>query len=211
MLESLLRWRPASFRRLGPVIGVLGPDGAGKGTVIELVQRELPIAVTSVYLGAQKKTKTRVGDGMPVRYGKHATALRELAFVMKKYVRAGWVLGRGYLAAWRGHVVLCDRHPIDTLVVRPKRHTRMATRLELILVRLLPVPDRIVVLDAPGDVLYKRKPEHPVDRLEEWRRGYREILASHGADFLLTTGTIEQTGRAASSVIWQALALRRRW
>jgi thymidylate kinase len=44
-----------------------------------------------------------------------------------------------------------------------------------ILAHACPAPDLSVVLDAPADVLYARKPEHSPALLEEQRQCYRSL------------------------------------
>ena len=39
----------------------------------------------------------------------------------------------------------------------------------------LPAPDLLLVLDAPGEVLHARKPEHPADVLEAEMARYRDL------------------------------------
>src|SRR5439155_11457122 len=103
------------------------------------------------------------------------------AFLLRKAIRAWRQLLRGYAAAWRGHIVLCDRHPVEILAILPQR-TRTGAVLERILTqRLTPRPDAIVVLDAPAGVLHGRKQEHPIATLERWRSGYATAFGPRGA------------------------------
>ncbi|MGH2572453.1 MAG: hypothetical protein ACRDGU_03055 [Actinomycetota bacterium] len=201
--------RPVSPRRLGPVVAVLGPDGAGKGTLISSLQERIPVAVTPIYMGI---AKTRTRNNSAARPpAKPVPGWREVAGVLKGAVRTWRTLFRAYSAAWRGHIVLCDRHPIEVLAVRPRR-TRVGAATERLLVaRLMPKPDAIVVLDAPGEVLYRRKQEHPVEVLEKWRHRYAEVFGPMGAVTISTTGPRRLAVDRASEVVWRALGKRRGW
>jgi thymidylate kinase len=201
------RVRPASATRVGPVVAVLGPDGAGKGSVIAALRAEIPVGTTAVYLGRRPRRGASSGTPVPSR---RAGAVRESVFVLRNYLRSLRALAPGYAAAWRGHVVLCDRHPLEVLAVLPDR-TPLAARLERFLARrLTPWPDAVVVLDAPAPTLFERKGEHSVEVLERWRRGYLEAFGDH-ARVVSTLGPLEETVAAVSAVIWEALAARRRW
>lgn len=201
--------RPVSPRRLGPVVAVLGPDGAGKGTLISSLQARIPVAVTPIYMGIAKTRRRKNRVARPP--AEPIPGWREVAGVLKGAVGTWWTLFRAYSAAWRGHIVLCDRHPIEVLAVRPRR-TRVGAATERLLVAsLMPKPDAIVVLDAPGEVLYRRKQEHSIERLEEWRHRYAEAFGPMGAVTISTTGPRRLAVDRASEVVWKALGKRRGW
>lgn len=191
-----------SVRRRAPIVALVGPDGAGKSTVIEDVAALIPLGVRVAYLGNR-------GTGRPGRGGGVSrSASRETAGVLKDTARAARRLAREHWAAARGSIVLCDRHPKELLAVRPRR-PRPAAALERFLVRrLLPWPDALIVLQAPAEVLHSRKPEHPVERLEEWLRSYRAELGPRGAAFVDTTAPREETVRQVSELVWDAVTRR---
>jgi thymidylate kinase len=208
---------PAALRRSGPVVSILGPDGVGKGSVIAELRGRLPIAVSVRYLG-ERPVRAADDDRAardPARYVPPSGLLgelREAQHLLRKGVRTvGRVLREVYLPAWRGDVVLCDRYPIEVLAVRPPR-TRLGSLVERLMAEhLIPWPDAIVVLDAPGEVLLERKQEHPLEVLERWRAGYREAFASRGAKIVPTDEPLDRTVIAVSSIVWEALAARRGW
>lgn len=208
LADKVARARPASFRRLGPVVALLGPDGAGKGSVVEALQAELPIGVTTVYHGHRKSARTSSWR-QKVR-NRPAGSFRECAFVLRNYARSWRALGSSYAAAWLGDVVLCDRHPIEVLAVRPQRPPTAARLERLLARRLTPWPDAIVVLDAPAQTLFDRKAEHRIEVLERWRDGYRSAFAPR-AHVVSTVGPLEESVAEVSAVIWNALAARRGW
>lgn len=207
--EAMARRRPLSLRRVGPVIAFLGPDGSGKGSVIDSLKSEIPLACKTLYLG-QKKTRRGSSDARSVSSTQTAGPLRECAFLCRKLWRMWRLLAPGYVAAWRGHIVLCDRHPIEALAMSPRR-SLLARGMERFMVqRLIPWPDAIVVLDAPGEILWQRKGEHTVEILERWRQGYlREFRWQ--ASMISTLDPLEATVKRASEVVWNTLRARRRW
>jgi thymidylate kinase len=204
------RRRPVALRRLGPVVAVLGPDGAGKGSLVSALRARIPFAVTPVYLGHVGRRQHRRPARLSGRE-RHVPAWREVAGVLRGALLAWRTLLGAYAAAWRGHVVLCDRHPIEVLAVRPRRSRAAAVVERLLVQHLTPRPDAIVVLDAPGRELFRRKGEHSVEVLERWRRGYAEEFEPKGAVTISTMGRKEASIHQASEVVWAALRKRRRW
>lgn len=208
VLRSLARRRPAALRRRGPVVAVLGPDGAGKGSTLDGVTALLPVGVTRVYLGDRRSSGRPAGA--PSGTSPRPNPVREAAFLLRKAVPLHARLLAAHAAAWRGHVVLCDRHPSEVLAVRPDR-TPTGARLErLLLARLVPPPDRVVVLDAPGAVLHARKGEHDPETLERWRQGYLRAFVPPGV-VVDTSGPLQDSVQALLEVLWQELAARNGW
>lgn len=209
VVRAVDRVRPASTRRLGPVVAILGPDGAGKGTVLEVLRREIPVGVRVIYHG-RRRSKGGGSRRQAAAHARQAGELRESAFVLRNYLRGWRPLSATYIAAWRGDLVLCDRHPIEALAVRSPRPP-IAGRLEQILARrLTPWPDAIVVLDAPAQTLFERKAEHRLEVLERWRLGYRSAFGSR-TTVVSSAGPLFETVAAVSAVVWQALCDRRGW
>jgi hypothetical protein len=109
----------------------------------------------------------------------------------------GWLIGRMHVA--RGRIVVFDRHPIEARSsLGTGRRAPLGRRL---LARSIPSPDVIVVLDAPASVLYARKPEHPVDRLEAQRTAYRGLAGR------LPGATIVDVDRPADAVVHEVTAI----
>jgi len=208
VIRGLALRRPLSARRIGPLIAVLGPDGAGKGTIIASLKDQVPVGLAYLYLGWRPRSGDHADGAEPDR---RVNPLKEAAYVCYWALRYWWRLLPGYIAAWSGHIVLCDRHPIENLAIQP-RATRLAGALERILYRhFMPWPDAILVLDASAKTIYARKREQSLERLEVWRRRYREVFAERGAIVISTEAPLEFSAAEASAAVWRVLAARRRW
>jgi thymidylate kinase len=185
---------------------MIGPDGAGKGSVTARLQAEIPVAVSVVYMGSRSG-----GAATGNAWARAATArlpadLRSAQHRARRVLRAALRAWGAHARAWRGDVVLCDRHPLEALAIEPD-----GGGLRGLLGRLVPWPDEIVLLDAPGEVLYARKGEHSPERLERWRHAYRDTFLPRGATIVPAAGGLDATVAATSRVVWRGLKARRRW
>jgi thymidylate kinase len=208
IIRALALRRPLAARRIGPLIALLGPDGAGKGTIIASLKDQVPVGLASLYLGWRPRSAPHPSGAEPHR---RVNPLKEAAYVCYWTLRYWWMLLPGYIAAWSGHIVLCDRHPIENLAIQP-RATRLAANLERILFRhFMPWPDAILLLDASAKTIYSRKPEQSPELLELWRRRYREVFGPRGAIVISTETPLEFSAAEASAAVWRVLGARRRW
>jgi thymidylate kinase len=209
---ALLRRLPLAPRRRGPVIALLGPDGAGKGSVITQLRAEIPVEVTAIYMGnGEASSAGRRAGTRRARMLRAAAALlpagpRLAQYRLRRALRAARRAWVAHAHAWRGDVVLCDRHPLEALALEPD-----AGGLGGRVGRLVPWPDEIVVLDAPGELLFTRKGEHTPERLEQWRRAYQSTFEPLGASIVPTTGDLTTSVAAVSAIVWRALRARRGW
>jgi thymidylate kinase len=97
----------------------------------------------------------------------------------------------------RGRLVLLDRCP-DEAVLPGNPPAGWGGRLvSALFVRLAPRPDLLVVLDAPGTVMFARKGEHSAALLERQRQEYLRLAAraDHGVviDATQTPGEIRRS------------------
>jgi thymidylate kinase len=146
-----------SYRGLS--VAVLGPDGAGKTTLIKNIQESFILPVRSVYMG--------LTGGL----------LRYIAYL---HVPGLVFLGRLLVFWWRylfaqyhqalGRLVLFDRYIYDAMVPHPERLNWLRRASRWMDGHACPGPDLVLVLDAPGTVMFARKNEYSPEMLEEWRR-----------------------------------------
>lgn len=170
------------FRPTGLVVAVLGPDGAGKSTVIEGIRRELAqVFRRTDYFHLRPRVLRRGGAGNASATDPHALAPRgQLASLAKlaMFVVDAW-LGhalRVFPLKRRSSLVIFDRYGQDMLA-DPLRYRLSTPRwLNAVLLWPIPLPDLWLILDAPAPVLLGRKPEVSAAACAAQLGGYQRLL-----------------------------------
>ena len=201
MVARFLRWldhRDPPFVRAGRTVAMLGPDGAGKSALVGLVGAGGPMPVRSVYLGLYGGSRARQrARGLPgVGLARRLTAMWR-----------GWLIG--WWHARRGRLVLFDRHPYDARLDDARTQSLAGRVRRAVLGHALPAPDAVIILDAPADVLYERKPEHPLDRIETQRRRYLALSAElAGARVVDASAPLDEVARTITAIAWSGVDQR---
>lgn len=184
----------------GLTVAMLGPDGAGKSSVIERLEGDDMQIFSRIEC---RGFAPRIFDTLRPRIGRveepHALAPRS---PLASCARALWWLVY-YLSAGietrfaraQGRLILYDRHFVDILVDR-RRYRYGGPGFVLRLVWLIvPKPDLVVLLDAPAEVLQSRKQEVPFEVTKRQRDAYRALVES------LPQGRIVDASEAFDAVV----------
>jgi thymidylate kinase len=183
---------------------LLGADGAGKSTVGRRLPAVVGVPAAYVYMGVNLDAsdvvlpttrallwlkrrlggradlappRSRSGAGTEVRRG--ALARTRQVVRMVNLVAEEWYR---QVLVWRHHrrgeLVVLDRHfrfDYHHHDVAPHGPLPIERRVHGWLLRRYPLPDLVVVLDAPAEVLHARKGEGTLASLDERRRAYLQL------------------------------------
>ncbi len=191
VLRTLNRW--AGLLRPAPSVALLAPDGAGKSTLAAGVQSSFFFPVRSVYMGLYQKTTAPAAR----------PRVRGMGFVGHLFTQWRRYLVARYHQA-RGRLVIFDRYTFDALLT-PRHNLGGLGRLRRwLLAHACPPPDLVLMLDAPGEVLYARKGEHTADILEQQRQQYL-ALRPYLPQMVVVDASrdAERVRREATAVIWR--------
>lgn len=190
-----------------PWIVVLGPDGAGKTTVISALEESLAargkdVAVYHWRPGVLRGRTEHIGGPVSDPHGNSsrgaAASLAKLAFLAADWW-AGYLLAIGPKRR-SGVFVMFDRGYHD-LLVDPKRYRYGGSMALAGLVgRLLPRPALTVLLDAPVAVLRRRKQEVPLEETVRQRQVYLERVTA------LSNGVVLDASRPVEEVADELLS-----
>ena len=192
--------------RRGLWLAILGPDGSGKSSVLDGVERALEpcFAGTRRFHLRPNLAGRRGGEG-PVT-DPHGRPNRSAPSSWAKLVAWWFDYCFGYLLRVRPalrdrSLVLFDRY-YDDLLVDPRRYRYGASpRLAELVGRAIPHPDVVVVLDAPTEVLHGRKSEVSPEETRRQRDAYRRLAAR------MPNAHVVDAARPLSQVVAEITAL----
>jgi thymidylate kinase len=186
------------WTRRGIAVGVIGPDGAGKTTLVNGLRDTLPFPTRILYMGL-------TGGRMP-----RADALRVPGVVLGARLAIIWARwGVGAHHRLRGRVVLFDRYTLDGRVPSGVRQRPLARASRRLQAASCPKPDLVLLLDASGTTMHSRKGEYDAQRLEEWRAAYARLRGRlTGLEVLDAEQPADAVRRQALDRIWRCYAGR---
>jgi len=207
-------------RRRGLTVAVMGPDGAGKSTLVTRLPGALGRPAVVIYMGVNPESTTHClptmrwaqrrgtaasradgGAAAPRPRGRVRSEARAAVTHVHRLADLAYRFGVGRRASRRGAVVIFDRYVydarIDVLLGQRSLQSRLFARMAL---RWFPAPDLLLVLDAPSEVLYARKREHPVAWLDRLRAAYGALVRE------APDGAVIDTAQPADRVLQTAAA-----
>lgn len=164
----------------GLMVAFFGPDGCGKSTVIGRVRETLlPAFWHADHIHLRPGLGTRSRRSIPVENPHGQPPRNPVASVAKLFYYAfDYVVGYGWTVFPRNvqaTLVMFDRYYHD-LLVDPRRYRYGGPRwLGKSLARIVPDPELSIFLDAPPDVLQRRKQEVPFSECERQRHAYLDL------------------------------------
>jgi hypothetical protein len=193
LLRKLNSWiqarRPSAIN-----VALLAPDGAGKSTLTEGIQQSFYFPVRTLYMGLYQK-----GSGKRLHLPLPGAGLLERLLTQ-------W--GRYGVARYhqmRRRLVVFDRYTYDALLAPRQSQSRPKRWRRWLLAHACPAPDLVILLDAPGELLYARKGEHSAALLEQQRQQYL-ALRPHLPQMAVVDATQEadQVRRTVLALIWRS-------
>ena len=191
-------WRKViqPFVPCAPIIALVGPDGVGKSTLIDVLAKGPPSIFTKIIvqhwrpwllprLGAfvGRSVPVTGPDGLiPPRRTPGRFHWLRLGYYLVDFVLGGFLKDRVY--ASRQHLVLYDRCGLD-MVVDPLRYGLRSAKGIRLLWRLIPKPDVVIFLYDRSEPVYTRKPELARAEIDRQLKGWLRLAEEGKVDAIL--------------------------
>jgi O-antigen/teichoic acid export membrane protein/thymidylate kinase len=147
----------------GLTVALVGPDGAGKSTLALRIKSTAALPVRCIYMGLWQRRPSRLGLA-----GHTADVAIRPFRLWRRYLTA--------LAHRRlGRVVVFDRYSFDATLPPAGRLRPLKRAYFWFLAHSIPAPDALVILDAPGELLFARKGESKPEVLQAERAYFRDL------------------------------------
>lgn len=194
----LLRGWRNPWRRRGVTVAVLGPDGAGKSTLAAGLADSFFLPAQQMYMEVRDDVLRRL---MPIRIP---------GLVFATYLLALWkriVVARILQA--RGRLVVFDRYPYHALLAPDAPESLKHRIARQVLAAGVPRARLALVLDLPGEEMFRRKGERSPEELESERQALAGLAARvRGVQILDATAPADVVRREATASIWGVYAAR---
>lgn len=183
------------------LITLVGPDGTGKTTLATKVAEHFE-NITYLYFGSNvdnrnyKYFEKFIKKNRP---GKFLTALKYL-FIFMNDVH--------YLRLAKEIHVISDRCPIDKYVATKIHNKKYRHFYHKLILKFLPEPDLIILLEGDLETIYLRKKEISIDVISKMITYYREYINKHDLNFRVidtTKNDIDESYQILESYIKEAL------
>jgi len=185
---------PATF------LAVLGPDGVGKTTFVEGLRARLATLQVrdvdnvqvrhfrphlfpniSQFVTGRAEVIAEYNNPHSASPAGTLSSILRISYYAVDYVLGYWLKLRGKMIA--GQTIIFDRYCYD-FIVDPRR-SRLSLPLWVpgLLLRMVPKPDLIFVLDAPAGEVHRRKQELSLEEIDRQLTEYRKLVQSEPARF----------------------------
>lgn len=195
-------------------IALFGPDGSGKSAVADLIEKRCEAAGVKIFRMHWRpgflpyRSNTANKNSERCFNEPHITKLRRGpgAWLVFLYVVIDFLLGYLFLIRpklKKGIAVIYERYYYDILMDQKRYGLCIPASVRWGMARLIPVPDTIVLLDAPAEVLRARKQELSYAEIERQRQEMKEYF--RGFDNSLVVDVERNSIEDAASIILAAV------
>ena len=184
-------------------IAVLGPDGVGKSTFVELLKKELALCMIKEQYDVQvlhfrpnifpnlkklfygknyDESKENFNKPHREKPVKGFNALLRLAYYSIDYIIGYWFYIRKKCVA--GQIFIMDRYFYDFIVDPFRSKIDLPKWIRLLFLKFIPEPDFVFILLCDAETIFKRKQELSIEEIKRQLKEYQS-LANNSKKFVI--------------------------
>lgn len=152
------------------LIAISGPDGTGKTTLAKKLSENIE-GLSYLYFGSNVENRSYKYFEEYIKLskpGKIYTAFKYLFIFMNDL---------HYLRLAKKANIISDRCPVDKYVYTKIHQQKYRFLYQRIILKLLPDPDLIILLEGDLETIYERKKEIPLETIEKMILYYKEYIS----------------------------------
>ena len=219
-----------NFRKNSKVFAVIGPDGSGKSTFIDAlidslkfyyVQGEstvnfslyhhrpniLPnLGAVGEKVGFKEQDKDFTNPHRAKLASKTSSIIRLFYYWLDYIIGFYLLVGKDII---RGRFSVFDRYSYDYLVDPARIRLNLPFWIRNMFVKFMPHPKIVFYLDAPPEVIYKRKQELSLDEIYRQNKIFKNLTSSHQRFVVLDSNrSVEQSVNEATRLILESFTIK---
>lgn len=176
------------------LVCIMGPDGTGKTTLAKKMSEEID-DLEYIYFGGNKDQRKFVWFKEYLkkeRKGWLRTLFKYFLVFINDYAY--------FMQAKKKHMI-ADRSPIDKMIGSKMNGKKWRYIYHSIVLRLLPSPDLIILLDGDVDVIYERKREISREKILEYWSLYKSYFTKRRLAYIVIDSTVNDVDQVAHLAI----------
>ena len=168
------------YKKTGLTIAIMGSDGCGKSTIIKALSKSMEPAFRNVHYYHLKPTDKKIhGVDTTNPHGQKpysfSKSLLKLGFLITQY-------NFGFIEVFKKNIkstfVIFDRYYDDILIDKLRFRYGAPIFFARIASFFIPKPKLYFLLDASGEVIFKRKKELSIQEIDRQRDSYLKLFRS---------------------------------
>lgn len=209
---------------VGMMIVFLGPDGAGKSSIINRIAKNVPSGFTHGSASIHFRPRwlppihrllhpcKKIEDNIVIEPHKNLPYGLIISLFRFLYYTADFVLGyypKIYLPMVRDTLVIIDRYYYDYLIDPRRYRMGLPAWIPRLAMNIIPRPDLVIYLHNFPEKLHERKQELPIEELGRQVKAFQALLPKlKSAHQVNTDKSLEEVVAEVNSIIIDAMARR---